>query len=59
MSAAKWVMMCVSGNGPVYGEGSWYQFMCGITTIVMVFGSFLAANLAQCIACWAVSSLCR
>ena len=29
------------------GEKSWYQFMFGITTIVMLFGSSLAANLAQ------------
>ena len=38
VSAAKYVMTCVCGNGPVYGEGSWYQFMYDITIIVMVFG---------------------
>jgi hypothetical protein len=32
--------------------------MSGMTSSVMVFGSFLAANLVQCIACWAISSLC-
>ena len=32
--------------------------MSGVTSIVIVFGSFLTANLAQCIACWVVSSLC-
>ena len=46
VSAAKWVMTYVSGNGPVYGEKSWYQFMFGITTIVMLFGSSLVASLA-------------
>ena len=47
VSAAKWVMTCVFGNSPVHGERSWYQFIFGITTIVMLFGSFLAASLAQ------------
>ena len=32
--------------------------MSGITSIVMVSLSVLAANLAQCIACSVVSSLC-
>ena len=32
--------------------------MSGVTSSVMLFGSFLAASLAQCIACWVVSSLC-
>ena len=33
--------------------------MFGVTNIVMLFESVLAASLAQCIACWVVSSLCR
>ena len=32
--------------------------MSGVTSSVMVFGSRSAANLAQCIACWVISSLC-
>ena len=30
--------------------------MSGMTRIVRVSGSFMAANRAQCIACWAISS---
>jgi hypothetical protein len=32
--------------------------MSGMTSSVMVFGLFFVANLAKCIACWAISSLC-
>jgi len=56
VSVVKWASTCVSGNGPVYGEKFWYQLMSGVTSSVMMFRSFLAANLAQCIACWVVST---
>ena len=58
MSVAKWAMTCVSGNGPIVGVELWYQLMSQITSIVTVVGSFLADSLAQCITCWANSSLC-
>jgi hypothetical protein len=58
VSAAKWAMTCVSGNGPINGVVFWYQLMSGITSIVTVVGFYLADSRAQCIACWAVSSLC-
>lgn len=51
VSAVKWAITCVSGNGPVCGEKLLYQFISGMVIIVMLFGSFLAASLAQCIAC--------
>ena len=36
-----------------------YMVSCyGTTIMVTVVGSCLAANRAQCIACWVVSSLC-
>ena len=50
--------MCV-GNGAIVGVIFWYQLISGITNIVIVVGSFLADILAQCIACWANSSLCE
>ena len=50
VSAAKWAIMCVSGNGPGYGLKFWYQFVSGEMIIVMLFGSSLAASRAQCIA---------
>lgn len=56
-SAVKWVIICVSGKGPIYGVGFWYQFGSGVTIMVIVFGSCLAANLAQWMACWVVSRL--
>ena len=43
VSAAKWVMTCVSGNGPLYGVLFWYQLASGTASIVMVDGSYLAA----------------
>jgi hypothetical protein len=49
--AAKWAIICVSGNGPVYGLKFWYQFVSGEMSIVMELGSLLAARRAQCIAC--------
>ena len=58
VSAAKWAITCVSGKWSNMWGKFWYQLMSGITSIVMVFGSFFAASLAQCIACWVVSSLC-
>ena len=58
VSAAKWAMTCVSGNGLMYGVLLWYQLLSGITSIVTVVGSYLADRRAQCIACWANSSLC-
>ena len=42
----------------MFGAEFWYQLMSGMTKNVAVFGSFLAANLAQWNACWAISSLC-
>ena len=38
---------------------NWYRLVSGVTSIVMIFGSFLAANLAQWSACWAILSLCE
>ena len=50
VSAAKWAMTCVSGNGPLCGVLFWYQLVSGMISSVMVDGSCLAASLAQCIA---------
>jgi hypothetical protein len=50
VSAVKWAMMCVSGNGPINGVLFWYQLASDITSMVMVDGSYLAASRAQCIA---------
>jgi hypothetical protein len=43
--------MCVSKNGPVYGLKLWYQSISFEISIVIVFGSFLAAMRAQWMAC--------
>ena len=51
VSAVKWAIMCVSGNGPVYGLKFWYQLVSGEMSIVIVCGSFFAARRAQCMAC--------
>ena len=51
VSAANWAMTCVSGNGPEYGLGFWYQLVSGEISIVMVCESFSAARRAQCMAC--------
>ena len=40
-------MICVSGNGPVYGLKLWYQLISFEINIVIVFGSFLAAMRAK------------
>ena len=47
VSAAKWAMMCVSGNGHVCGLEFWYQSLSGDISIVIVYGSFWAAMRAQ------------
>ena len=49
--AAKWAIICVSGNGSECELKFWYQFVSGEMSIVIVLGSFLAARRAQCIAC--------
>ena len=36
VSAAKWAMTCVSGNGPVCGFKFWYQSVSGDIIIVIV-----------------------
>ena len=51
VSAAKWAIICVSGNRSECRVKFWYQFVSGEMSIVMVFGSFLEARWAQCIAC--------
>ena len=51
VSAAKWAIMCVSGNGPLYGLKFWYQFVSGEMIMVILCGLSLAARRAQCIAC--------
>ena len=51
VSATKWAIICVSGNGPECGFQFWYQFVSGEMSIVMVLGSFLAARRAQCMTC--------
>ena len=51
VSAAKWAMTCVSGNGPVCRLEFWYQSVSGDISIVIVYGSFWAAMRAQWIAC--------
>ena len=51
VSATKWAMMCVSGDGLESGLGFWYQLVSGEMSIVIVLGSFLAARRAQCMAC--------
>jgi hypothetical protein len=52
VSAAKWAIICVYGNGPECGLKFWYQFVSGEMSIVMELGSLLAAIRAQCMACW-------
>ena len=49
--AAKWAIMCVSRNGPVYGLELWYQSISFEISRVIVFGSFLAAIQPQWMAC--------
>jgi hypothetical protein len=51
VSAAKWAMMCVSRNGPMYGLKLWYQSISFEISRVIVLGSFLAAMRAQWMAC--------
>jgi hypothetical protein len=51
VSAAKWAIMCVSENGPVYGLKLWYQSISFEIIRVIVFGSFLATIRAQWMAC--------
>ena len=48
MYAGICITTCVSGYGPLYGAGFWYQLVSGMVIIVMLEGSFFAANLAQC-----------
>ena len=43
VSAAKWAMMCVFMNGPVYGLKLWYQSISFEISKVIVSGSFLVA----------------
>ena len=52
VSAAKWAITCVSWNGPMYGLEFLYQSVSGDMSIVIVYGSFLAARRAQWIACY-------
>ena len=47
VSAAKWAMTCVSGNGLVCGLEFWYQSVSGDISIVIVCGSFWDAMRAQ------------
>ena len=51
VSAAKWAMMYLSRNGPVYGLKLWYQSTSLEISKVIVFGSFLAAMRTQWMAC--------
>jgi hypothetical protein len=51
VSAAKWAMTCVSGNGLVCGLEFWYQSISGDTSIVIVWGSLWAAMRTQWRAC--------
>jgi hypothetical protein len=51
VSAAKWAIICVSGNGPECGLKFWYQIVYDAMSIVKVFGFFLVARRAQCMAC--------
>ena len=54
--AAKCIMACVSGKGPLYGDRLWYQLVSGIAKMVTVSGSCFDASLAQCSVCCAVSA---
>ena len=36
VSAEKWVVTCVSGNGPLYGVRFWYQLLSGMISKVIV-----------------------
>ena len=47
VSARKYAITCVSRNGLVCGMKFWYQFWSDTISIVIVFGNFLIANLAQ------------
>ena len=51
VSAAKWAIICVSGNGLECGLKFWYQFLSGDMSIMMVLGSLLVARRAQCMVC--------
>ena len=44
--AAKWAIICVSGNEPECGLKFWYQFVSSDICIVIVFGVVLAARQA-------------
>ena len=48
----------VQYNGRGHDTNTTINEVFGSTTMVMVFGSFLAAILAQWIACWVVFLLC-
>ena len=47
VTALKCVMTCEYGNEPSWGLRLWYQFGFVVTSIVVVSGLFLAANLVQ------------
>ena len=47
VSAAKWAMMCVSGNGPECGLQFLYQSISWEKSMVIVYESFLATMRAQ------------
>ena len=40
VSAAKWTIICVYGNGPECGLKFWYQFVSSDMSIVIVLGLF-------------------
>ena len=52
VSAAKWAMICVFGNGSKCGLKFWYQPISGEMSIATVLGFFLAATRALCIPCY-------
>ena len=58
MSASICMIIWIFEKGPMKGVKFWYQLLSGIVSMVMVWGSFFATNLAQYIAIWALTSLC-
>ena len=50
VSTGMCAITCVCRKRPIYGMKVWYQLLLRIVNIVMVLGSFFAANLAQCMA---------
>ena len=59
MYAGMCMITWISEKRPMKGVKFWYQLLSGMVSMVMVWGSFLAASVVQCIVFWASVSLCE